>query len=87
MWNLYGQNRLRPINQRKPADCSEQEIVVLDYLSKNSSIKSGTVEKLLNIKDSRSRELLKQMLDKGYIQKHGKGRSTYYIIANNTEKA
>jgi hypothetical protein len=44
---------------RKPADCNEQEKVVLEYLLDNISVKSSQVEKLLNIKDSRSRELLK----------------------------
>ncbi|QGY46084.1 hypothetical protein GM418_21160 [Maribellus comscasis] len=73
--------------RRKPADYNEQEKVVLDYLFENSSIKSGKVEELLRIKDSRSRELLKQMLDKGYIERHGQGRSTFYTIAEKEEKA
>jgi ATP-dependent DNA helicase RecG len=70
----------------KPADCSEQEKVVLDYLFENGFVKSGRVEELLTIKDSRSRELLKQMLDKGFIERHGQGRSTFYTIVEKEGK-
>ncbi|MDD4191047.1 MAG: putative DNA binding domain-containing protein [Mangrovibacterium sp.] len=73
-------------NRRIPANCSEQEKVVLDYLFENGSIKSGRVEELLTIKDSRSRELLKQMLDKGFIERHGQGRSTFYTIVEKEGK-
>jgi len=54
---------------------------VLEYIYTNDSIKSSQVEKLLNVKDSRSRELLKHMVDKGFIERKGKGRSTFYTIA------
>ena len=74
-------DRLRPIDHRIPADCNEQEKVVLEYLLDNNSVKSNHVEKLLNIKDSRSRELLKQMVDKGFVERIGQGRSTYYTLA------
>lgn len=48
----------------KPADCNEQGKVVFEYLLDNISVKSSQVKKLLNIKDGRARELLKQMMDK-----------------------
>ncbi|MBN2280488.1 MAG: putative DNA binding domain-containing protein [Candidatus Marinimicrobia bacterium] len=62
-------------------EISEQERIILKYLLKNNSIKSKDVEKLFNIKDSRARLILKQMVDKDYIEKQGKGRNTYYILA------
>ena len=68
-------------NRRIPADCNEQEKVILEYLLNNNSVKSNHVEKLLSIKDSRSRELLKQMVDKGFVERIGQGRSTYYTLA------
>ena len=64
----------------KPADCNEQEKVVLEYLLDNISVKSSQVEKLLNIKGSRARELLKQMMGKGFIERKGQGRSTHYTL-------
>ena len=84
--NTVGERRKPAENRRIPADCSEQEKVVLDYLFENGSIKSGQVEELLTIKDSRSRELLKQMLDKGFIERHGQGRSTFYTIVEKEER-
>lgn len=40
---------------------------------------SKDVEKLLRIKESRTRELLKQMVEKGIISRLGSGRSTCYV--------
>lgn len=75
-------NRQIPADSRQiPAVCNEQEKAVFEYLFENKSIRSKNVEELLNIKDSRARELIKQMVDKGYIEKHGQARSTVYTIA------
>jgi predicted HTH transcriptional regulator len=70
------------MNRRIPSESNEQEGIILKYLSKNSYIKSRKVEELLNIKESRTRELLKQMVDKDYIARHGQGRSTFYTLKN-----
>ena len=64
----------------KPSDCNEQESTVFNYLLENGSIKSKQVEELLYIKESRVRELLRLMIEKGFIEKHGQGRSTFYTI-------
>jgi len=60
---------------------TEQEKIVLKYIFEHTTIKSKQVEKLLKIKESRTRELLKQMVDKSLIVKLGSGRSTYYEVA------
>ena len=44
-------------------------------------VRSKKVEELLNIKSSRSRELLKQMFDKSLIVREGQGRGTFYTIS------
>lgn len=67
-------------NRRIPSDSNEQERVILEYLFENKSIKSKQVEELLDIKESRARELLRLMVEKGFIGKHGQGRSTFYQL-------
>lgn len=67
-------------NRRIPSDCNEQERTVFNYIDENGSIKSKQVEELLDIKESRARELLRIMVEKGFIEKLGQGRSTFYTI-------
>ncbi|MGV8137298.1 MAG: ATP-binding protein [Mangrovibacterium sp.] len=67
-------------NRRIPSDCNEQERAILEYIFENGSIKSKQVEEILNIKESRSRELLRVMVEKKLIEKYGQGRSTFYTI-------
>ena len=64
----------------KPSDCNDQERTVIKYILEQGSIKSKEVENLLNIKESRKRELLRIMVDKSLVVKEGKGRSTYYTL-------
>ncbi|MBN2596332.1 MAG: putative DNA binding domain-containing protein [Marinifilaceae bacterium] len=68
-------------NRRIPSDCNDQERTVIEYILEQGSIKSKEVENLLNIKESRTRELLRIMVDKSLVVKEGKGRSTYYTLA------
>lgn len=58
-----------------------QEAIILEYLKAHETIVSKTVEELLNLKESRTRELLKQMVDRGLLEKCGSGKSTYYEVA------
>jgi len=58
-----------------------QETIILEYLKAHETIVSKTVEELLNLKESRTRELLKQMVDRGLLKKCGSGKSTYYEVA------
>jgi len=60
-----------------------QEEKIIAYLEEHNNIVSKDVEKLLRIKESRTRELLKQMVDKELIIRLGSGRSTYYKIRGN----
>jgi len=78
--DLYPSEILKPSdNRRIPSDTTEQEKAILEYLLINQSITSKIVEELLNIKESRTRELLKQMVEKKYLLKQGQARGTYYI--------
>ena len=60
----------------------EQEIVILDYLKEHNKITTSDVKRLFNLKDSRSVEILRKMVDKKLINKLGSGRNTYYGVNN-----
>jgi ATP-dependent DNA helicase RecG len=70
----------------KPADTggkvAEQELIILNYLKEHKKITTAKVKELLNIKDSRAKEILKSMTDNLIIQKLGSGRNTYYGVIN-----
>ncbi|MGB3789454.1 MAG: ATP-binding protein, partial [Phormidesmis sp.] len=58
---------------------SANEQRILDYLEVQQTITSKTVEGLVGVKEARARRILKEMTDKGLIEKRGSGRSTHYI--------
>jgi len=59
---------------------SFQEEKVITYLEEHKRMVSKDVEKLLRIIESRTRELLKQVVEKGIISRLSSGRSTYYVF-------
>jgi ATP-dependent DNA helicase RecG len=59
---------------------SDNEQRILTSLpTREQSITSPDVERLVGVKEARARRILKEMTDKGLIEKHGRGRSTYYV--------
>ena len=58
---------------------SENEQRILVHLQAQQAITSKTVESLTGLKEARARRILKEMTDKGLIEKRGSGRSTYYV--------
>ena len=58
---------------------SENEQRILAYLEAQQTITSKTVESLVGVKEARARRILKEMTDKGLIEKRGSGRSTHYV--------
>ena len=60
---------------------SENEQRILDHLEVQQLITSKTVESLAGVKEARARRILKEMTDKGLIEKRGSGRSTHYVRA------
>ncbi|MBL0721544.1 MAG: hypothetical protein JJV88_03065, partial [Sulfurovum sp.] len=63
------------------AELSQNELIVIDYLNKNNTIESAQVEQLCNIKERRTREILSNLVKEGYLQKIGKTKGSYYILA------
>ncbi len=58
---------------------SENEQRILDHLEAQQTITSKTVESLAGVKEARARRILKEMADRGLIEKRGSGRSTHYV--------
>lgn len=56
---------------------------IIAFLKNNETIETKDVENLFNLKDARSRRILKEMVDKGLIERRGAGRSTYYVLVSN----
>jgi len=61
---------------------AEQNIIILKYIRKHGFIKRENVEQLLQVKDSRAREILKKMADSGQVIKVGTGKNTCYKEVN-----
>ena len=85
MWSFIDLVSVKPSEAvGKPSDNIEnltfQEEKVIAYLEEHKKMVSKDVERLLRIKESRTRELLKQMVEKGLIVRLGRGRSTYYVL-------
>jgi ATP-dependent DNA helicase RecG len=62
-----------------PDTLTLQESGVLSHVDQHGSITASEVEKILGVKERRSREVLKEMIDKGLLRKEGTARSTYYV--------
>ena len=57
---------------------SEAENLILNYIQENDLIRREDVEKILNVKESRAREILRNMSQDGKIIKINSGKNTYY---------
>ena len=62
----------------KPAEYPKETKILL-FLEEHSQIKTKDVEELLNVKSSRARFILAQMVKKHFLVKKGKSKNTYYI--------
>jgi ribosomal protein S25 len=51
----------------------------MQYFQSNDSMTVKVVGDLLSVKDSRAREILKALTDKGLLLKQGMARSTHYV--------
>jgi predicted nuclease of restriction endonuclease-like (RecB) superfamily len=79
--------RLHPVKIDAEADSgglaadtlSLQEQSVMQHFQSNNSMTVKVAGELLSVKDSRAREILKALTDKGRLMKQGIARSTYYV--------
>jgi len=54
--------------------------IILELILEKGSIDRSQIEKVLNIKQTRAREILGEMVKNNLIIKEGKGRSTHYKL-------
>lgn len=62
-----------------------QEEAILELIFEKNSINRAQTEKLLDVKESRAKEILGEMVKKNLIIKEGKGRSTHYKLKSEVE--
>lgn len=61
-------------------DLLEQERMVVDYLQMHDKIMTSKTEELLDIKQRRAREILKEMTDKEVLLKCDAYKSIVYVL-------
>jgi predicted HTH transcriptional regulator len=75
-------DRRRPqatLSDRK--DKTEKEII-LDFLKDNGRITKKNVMELLNCKETKAKETLKELVNNNILEKVEKGKYTHYILKN-----
>lgn len=55
--------------------------LVLEFIEKKGKITSRQAEELLNVKQRRAREILREMADKGTLVKQGVYKSIIYVVS------
>ena len=96
IYSLYSENPVQPrieittntfkivlpnLNTNTVSDSvSEQEQLILDYITDNGSITDAEIQELLNIKLTRTYAIMKAMREKGLIKQYGRGSEKKYFI-------
>ena len=62
-----------------PNNYSQKDIIV-NYIKENNKITRLEVEKLLNIGNTRSKQIINKLLEDEFIVKKGNGKNTYYEL-------
>lgn len=74
----------KPTKNRRKTDekiiNTKQEKQVKEFLKEKSIITSKDVEKMFNLKNTRAKEILTNMIKKGLIVKKGETKGSYYIF-------
>jgi len=73
----------RPQTDLKTAlvmDFTEQELKIIEFLKQNARMERSDVMELLEIKETRAKELLSVLINKGTIERKGTGKSSFYIL-------
>jgi Fic family protein len=71
---------LFPTNPKKRIKLSAKNLKILEYIHLNGSITNSEVQRLLNISRQGAYKDLRNLMDKGIIEKKGGSRSTYYVV-------
>lgn len=57
-----------------------QEEIIINYLKSNTKITRQDVEKVLNIGNTRSKQIINKLLQDDFLTKEGSGKNTYYVL-------
>lgn len=57
-----------------------QEDLVIQYIKNNNKITRLEVEKILNIGNTRSKQIINKLLIDGILSKEGNGKNTFYVL-------
>ena len=57
-----------------------QEEIIINYLKSNTKITRQDVEKVLNIGNTRSKQIIDKLLQDDFLTKEGSGKNTYYVL-------
>ncbi len=66
-------NRLRPIT-------NDYDRIILEHIEKNKQITRKEAKNILDLGETKIKELFNELIDKGLIERVGAGRSTYYVL-------
>ena len=69
-----------PNNRRIPPNILSQDEEILEYVKKQGFITSKKVEEILAVKDSRAKEILRNMASKNLLIKQGTTRAVSYLM-------
>lgn len=71
--DTVGNDRLQPIT-------TDYDRLILEYLEKNRRITRKKAKSILELGETKVKELFNELIDRGLIQRVGAGRGTYYIL-------
>ncbi|MEK7434211.1 MAG: RNA-binding domain-containing protein [Cyanobacteriota bacterium] len=57
-----------------------EEKKVINFIKINEKISTKDLKELLNIADTKAKDIFKNMMDKNLIERKGSGRSTFYVL-------
>lgn len=62
------------------------ERLIADYLKQNETATSSTIGELIQLKPSRTREILGEMVKAGVLEHRGEKRGSYYVLASDGQE-
>ena len=71
--------QLRTITNDYERLTNEKKVILLFLLERNRISRKEATE-LIGLKNTKTYEILTEMVDENLIEKHGQGRSTFYTI-------
>ncbi|MBP7563639.1 MAG: putative DNA binding domain-containing protein [Candidatus Cloacimonetes bacterium] len=71
--------------KRPNSDRMEPQVLIIDFIRRNKSATKNDIKEMLKIKDTRTKEILNDMIKSEIIERKGIGRNTYYVLRDSIE--